>query len=223
MKWFDVIGKSVLQGVPVHKGMMQGDYFVVVGTLRGKDGEARFRVEKPWATVVEVPADNATDRAIHRVMNADLERIGDGYVIVPEKDPDDRRAVIHWTLEAGFAVEQRMAATPGDLSRREEEKQIVRFDQILAGKGAVIIASRTYPYTRGRPGEICEMLGIVEPGRALFMKRASHDESFGRFRDAVARLLWDGKKISVKFGDGSLFVPTRCDLSSHQFAPTTIR
>jgi hypothetical protein len=103
------------------------------------------------------------------------------YLIVAPRGGDNRVLVL-WRVQSGY---------------RGSAK-------ITAGEGVTVIASDSSWHSgRGSLGETAEMLAILNPGQELRASRSGR-----RVQDSKAKLVYDGRTISVTFGGEELEAAT---------------
>lgn len=101
------------------------------------------------------------------------------FLIVASRNGKDDRALILWRVPSGYR------GSAG----------------ITAGEGVTMIASDSSWHSgRGNMGETAEMLAVLKPGQELTAQISGR-----RVEQTRARLGWDGREITVEFGDESLF------------------
>lgn len=101
------------------------------------------------------------------------------FLIVAPKNGQDNRALILWRVASGYR---------GSAS-------------IAAGEGVTVVASDAAWHSgRGNMGETAEMLAVLKVEQELIAKISGR-----RVEQTRARLSWDGREITVEFGDENLF------------------
>lgn len=191
MKTYDV-GTEVREGIAVnlepypHIVLGEGGHKRATWIALGKRDAKSIIVRTPiledrWDSESGKYEKKDTGRTLNQVKDVSVIALKDAegkpngkYLIVSPHNGGDNRVLVLWRVSSGYR---------GGAS-------------ISAGEGVTVIASDSSWHSgRGNLGETAEMLAILKPGQELRASRSGR-----RVQDSKAKLVYDGKTITVTFG-----------------------
>jgi hypothetical protein len=192
MKTYDINGTEVREGIAValdpypHVVLGEGGHKRATWIALGKRDAESIIVRTPvledrWNSESGKYERQDTGRTLSQIKDVviialkDTEGKPNGkYLIVAPRNGGDNRVLVLWRVSSGYR---------GGAG-------------ISAGEGVTVIASDSSWHSgRGNLGETAEMLAILKPGQELRASRSGR-----RVQNSKAKLVYDGKTITVTFG-----------------------